>query len=197
VRKPLTLLVPLGLLVLGLIAGLLYWPRWQAPADSGEERLRQRAESYYRAQRLVDYRSLAQHFTPARQLGERAELEKQSANTDGAFSRFDETTQSDLKRSAETIIGEELSIEVDGDWALTSGSGIIFTEGAESPIPLAETVWVRSGGEWWVYMLRQSEMNYYGNPPERWRRLLERQQKIGSPDPFAGQQQSIPGGGNG
>lgn len=160
------------LLLLAAGLGLAAAPRYHPPADSGEARLRERAAGFYRAQRLFDYLSIARYFTPARQHVEGIELARFAAGRAAQRRGFDKQTIADFEKSAATITPDSIEVELDGDWAVTRCTCTVIVEGVEVPMPLDAEVWVRSGGDWWVYQLTNAELEAYGNPPDFARSLV-------------------------
>ena len=154
------------------LGGYLLRPRYQPPAESGEARLRQRAVEFYRAQCLVDYGTIARLYTPARQVDEQQELRAEIDKFAETVRHFQPDTLSDLAASAETVTADALEVEIDGDWAVTAGERLIVTEGYEIPTELDQVVWVRNGGDWWIYTMTQAELIAYGNPPDFARKLV-------------------------
>ncbi|MCH7471374.1 hypothetical protein IIA79_00275 [bacterium] len=160
---------PVLLVLCTLIAAALGYAtaqRYAAPQESGEERLRQRAEALYTAQRLFDVAAIGRIFTPARQHAETDELLDNAAKQAAVFKSFKHETREELKQSAATISGADLEVELEGDWAVTWGKAKYYMDGIEIPITLEKVVWMRSGGEWWVYQMTDDELIAYGNPPD-------------------------------
>ena len=160
------LLVILGCAVAGAAAGWLLAPRYTPPADDGEARLRARATEYYRALQTKDLWTINRLYSPARQVADRDDLVKLAEYEAGLFERFQDKTKEQLRGNAAGILPENLEVEIDGDWAVTSGVLIMTQEEQEIPVPLGEMSWVRTGGDWWIYIRRPSELNAYGNPPD-------------------------------
>ena len=188
--------IVIAALVIGALAGYLYWPRWQPPTEEGETRVRQRAETYYRAQRGADFRGLAQHFTPARQVAEEKELKAQIAKSEQDRSRFVEATLKELEKGAESIKGADIIVLLEDNWAVTSGTSKLYVGESTINFPLDEVVWVFSGGEWWAFSNTSTELNAYGNPPDATRKVLERQRLMNRApgSSFMQQKQAAPAG---
>ena len=169
-RIGISILAIVALAALGALAGWLTLPRYTPPADSGEARLRERAEQFYRAIQIKDHGTLAQLYTPARQIAEAEELRQKAIDEAQLFQRFQEDTREQLAENAKSIHAAELEVEIEGDWAVTAGSvTAVHHDGEEErsiEIPIGQLVWVRSGGDWWVYKRKNSELNAYGNPPQ-------------------------------
>jgi len=174
-----SLLLILLLALLGAAAGYFTAPRYQAPADGGEGRLRARAEAYYRALQVKDATTIVTSYTPARQVREREELRKRARHEEQVFSRFEPATRDKLRESSLTIRADELEVRLEGDWAVTNGNITVHPIEAEpektAEIPIGEVVWLRTGGDWWVYEWRASEIQAYGNPPDFALKLLKKQ----------------------
>ncbi|MBN2083556.1 hypothetical protein JW859_15280 [bacterium] len=158
--------IVLGAVVIGAALGYLLTPRYNPPADDGEARLRERATEYYRALQIKDLWTISRLYTPARQLADRDDIVKLAEYEAGLFQRFEEKTKQQLQGNAAGILPENLEVKIYGDWAVTGGV-LMITEGErEIPVPLGEMSWVRTGGDWWIYIRRPSELNAYGNPPD-------------------------------
>jgi hypothetical protein len=175
----LSLLLILLLALIGAAAGYFTAPRYRAPANSGEERLRARAEAYYRALQVKDATTIVTSYTPARQLKEREELRQRARHEEQMFSRFEPATQDKLRESSLTIRADELEVQLEGDWAVTNGNITVHPIETEpermAQIPIGEVVWLRTGGDWWIYEWRMSEIQAYGNPPDFALKLLKKQ----------------------
>jgi hypothetical protein len=166
-------IIVLVLAVLAVLAGWLTTPRYRPPADSGEDRLRERALEYYKASRELDYQRMSRLFTPARQESEEAQLRDEIAEKQETYRSLNEETKQDLKSIADSITPDRLTFDVEGDWAVAGGTCDIMTAEGLRPLPLSDTVWVRDSGDWWLFSLKNAELNAYGNPPEFARQKLE------------------------
>jgi len=165
--------IVLALAILAGIAGWLTTPRYRAPGDSGDDRLRQRAVAYYRASRLLDFEGMSRLFTPARQESQTDYLRDNIREKRETYNSLSQSTRDDLQFSADSISPDRLTLKVDGDWAVTSGTCDMRMDGDPVRAPLADIVWVRNAGEWWVYSLTNEELNAYGNPPDFARKTFE------------------------
>lgn len=166
-------IIVLVLAILAAVAGWLISPRYRAPADDGEARLRQRAVEYYRASRELDYATMCQLFTPARQLAEAEQLRGEIADKRDTYQALADATKQDLEFAAGSITEERIDLQVEGDWAVVGGTCDIAGESGPRALPLTETVWVRNAGDWWLYSLTYEELNAYGNPPDFAREKFE------------------------
>lgn len=164
--------VMLAVVVIAALIGYLTMPRYRAPAVGGEERLRQRAVEFYRAQKQVDYLAMARMFTPARQLADGEALKGDARDRARESARFSESTKSDLKKTANAITSDLIDVEVKGRWAVTRGESTVFTEGHQLDVPLDDMVWVEVEGDWWVYSMTPDELNAYGNAADFARKVL-------------------------
>jgi len=160
------------LCLLAAVLGFAAAPHYRPPAESGEARLRARAVQFYRAQLSFDFWGIAQCYTPAQQLAQASKLADFAASRASQRQGFDEATLKDLQRSADTVTADKLTVQIEGDWAVTGGTVEVVVEGGQVPYPLEQEVWVRTGGEWWMYSMSNEEMAAYGNPPDFARQLL-------------------------
>jgi hypothetical protein len=152
--------------LLGIGLGWLLAPRMHAPAGDTEELLRARATEYYRASRLLDREAMVRMFTPARQLAETTELRQEAEATRAAAAKLSETERKEAAETAAGIKPGELVVELEGDWAVTGGMYQLVVVGSRITSPLEQLVWVRHGGQWWVYAFTPDERNHYGHPPD-------------------------------
>lgn len=149
-------------------------PHYRPPKDSGEARLRERAAKYYKATRLFDYLAMSQLYTPAKQVAQQQELLEDNEKYLASFSMFDETNQAGLLKSAQSITPDSLEVKLEGDWAATWGVAKYPTANTELTIQLEKMVWVRSGGDWWIYTWTLPEIAAYGNPPDESYEMLKK-----------------------
>jgi len=156
----------LALTALAIVAGWLATPRYRSPADSGEGRLKERAVEYYKASRRLDYGAMCVLFTPARQMTEADQLRRDIRDKQATYEAMNEATKKNLQFSADSVTAERIVLEIEGDWAVANGSCDIQGDSGPLTIPLPDTVWVRTDGEWWLYSLKNEELNAYGNPPD-------------------------------
>ena len=156
----------------GAAAGWLTAPRYQPMVDCGEERLRERAAEFYRAAHLMDYWTMVRHYTPAWQQADADNLRKLADDRLQMYSTFKDKTRADMQRGSDSIAAKDIEVEREGDWAVTRGEAIIYEGDLEIPFPLEELVWLRTGGDWWVYQRKYPELRAYGNPPDFARELL-------------------------
>jgi len=169
VRIPSSLLYLAAVLIgLGLAVALTR-PR---PHDETQAELQAKAVEYYKASKVFDFRTMASLYSPAYQQAEAAELRDLAARRVREFSNFKEQTRKDLQYSADSISLESVRVEVEGDWAVSSGTFKMNIDGQDNNIDLEEMVWLRSDGQWWIYQLKPIELSAYGNPPDRFRQLL-------------------------
>lgn len=140
---------------------------YKAPAESGLPRLQERAMQFYRASSTFDYETMAQLYTPAQQQADKLELNKLARRWKQSFeNEFDESHRRDLISTAEALSLEQMEVRMEGDWALVQGQHDIYVEGKVVSMGLEPSVWVRSGGDWWMYQLSDAELIAYGNPPD-------------------------------
>lgn len=168
---------PILMLVFALAGALLGWnsvPHYRPPAASGETRLRERAAQYYKATRLFESLKMSQLYTPAKQLAEQADLLQKSEKFLATFAALEESNQSNLRTAADSITPGSLELELEGGWATTWGSCVYPTENSQVTIKLDTMVWVRSGGDWWIYTWTKPEIAAYGNPPDASYELLKK-----------------------
>lgn len=168
------------LTLLGAALGYMLVPHYHRPSANAEARLRERALSYYQASRRFDFASMVQVYSPANQLHNKEKLGKQIAQRSSERSRMNPATLASQAKAAESIQATDIKIQIEGDWAVTSGRSAAPTQG-EAPaamVPLEPVVWVRNHGDWWIYQLLREELAAYGNPPDFARDLLKRQEQI-------------------
>jgi hypothetical protein len=115
---------------------------------------------------------MTQLFTPAQQLAQAEALAKKAAEFRGQFDKSDDKTKADLRYAADSITTDRISVEIDGDWALTNGEYSMPADGGDFKVPADILVWVRSGGDWWIFQLEDEPLNHYGNPPDKMREPL-------------------------
>lgn len=166
--------------VAGAVAGYLLAPRYQAPADSSEAHLKERAAEYYKAIQVRDHGTMGCMYTPARQLAESEKLRDMALEQAQMFQNFKPETRATFEATAESITADSIDVELDGDWAVTTGMATTDAGGSPIPIGLGEVVWVRNSGEWWVFSMTYDELNAYGNAPDFARVILKDQQKYGA-----------------
>jgi hypothetical protein len=171
-------------------AGYATVPHYYRPASNGEDRLRERAAEYYRQAHLLRLDEMQKFFTPAHQVGTAEKLLKESAKNREASAKASKTTLEQLKKSVQSITPESLELQRQGNWAVTGGSYVVPGEGGNPsvPIPLENVVWLRTSGDWWVYVLEENELACYGNPPDFARgvvakRAFDKQQRKLMTDP--------------
>ena len=164
---------------IGAGIGFATAPRYTPPAAADEARLRRRAEVFYHGMQLMDFSSMAQRYTPARQMEDHAELAKIAADRARSYMHFKSETRAQMLESIKSINAGELDIRLEGDWAVTRGSRIIHEKGQDIPIPLQALVWLRTDGDWWVYQMKPCELLAYGSPPDFARDLLVDQESAG------------------
>lgn len=156
--------------VVVLLAGLAGWQsarEYSPPADSGEERLVQRALEFHRASAVFDYSTMVAMYSPAYQVANAEELRRKARRWKETFELdFDEEHRADLQSTADALSREDLQIRIEGDWALVKGQHDVYVEGRPVRMSLDQTVWVRTGGDWWMYQLTNPELEAYGNPPD-------------------------------
>jgi hypothetical protein len=165
--------------VAGAVTGYLLAPRYQVPEDSSEAYLQGRAAEYYRAIQVRDHGTMGCMYTPARQLAESERLRNMALEQAQMFSNFQPETRATFLATAESIDADSIDVELEGDWAVTTGIATTDAGGTPVPIGLGEVVWVRDSGEWWVFAMTYDELNAYGNPPDFARKILKDQAKYG------------------
>jgi hypothetical protein len=165
-------------LLLLLIVAACAWAGWQSvphyspPPAADEARLRERAAEFYRASRVFDTLTMGRTYTPARQLAETEKLQQDAEEKRRMFEQLDAESRSNLEISATSVDPAALSVEIDGDWAETSGTCTYPAGETEVEVKLERLVWVRSGGDWWVYTWTNPEIAAYGNPSLEAMKLL-------------------------
>jgi hypothetical protein len=160
--------VAILIVLLGAAAGYATAPRYHAPQAADETRLKQRAVEYYRAARRLDMRGMAQLYTPAHQLQQQGGLAELVAQNIVERSKMQPQRLAEQDIAAGAIDAGKIEVEANGDWAVTSGRYTIPAVGKDPamPAPLEPVVWVRTDGDWWVYLLEADELACYGNPPD-------------------------------
>lgn len=176
-----SLVVIILLALVGAAAGYLTASHYQAPAQGGDARLRERAETYYRAIQVKDYQVVTGLYTPARQLAEADELRKTISQQRKLFNSFKPETRKTLRANSLTVKAADLDVQLEGDWAVTNGSVTDYPY-PDKPdksvqIPIGKVVWMRTGGDWWVYQQKTSELQAYGNPPDFALRVIKMQKQ--------------------
>ena len=166
-------LISLALVAIAGLAGWFSAAEYRPPADSGEERLEQRALEFYRASSTFDYETMVQLYTPAQQVADSEELNKKARRWKDTFEvDFDEDHRRDLLATADALTSDDLEIRLEGDWALITGLHDVYAEGRPVRMQLDPSVWVRTGGDWWMYQMSVPELSAYGNPPDFARKIL-------------------------
>jgi hypothetical protein len=164
-------------LLVGLGLGRALAPRYHAPVDSGEARLRARAVELYQAGRLFDMLKIHQLYTPARQLAEKDALLKEATKQGSRWDTFDEKTKKEQEASAAKVVPDSVQVQLyTGDgwgWAVTSGKAVLLVEGQEIEQQLEQVIWVQNNGDWWIYEQTPDELNAYGNPPDPILKILQ------------------------
>ncbi|MCB1217942.1 hypothetical protein KDL44_11155 [bacterium] len=152
------------------IAALLGWTsaaQYSPPAEAGDARLRERALEFYQASAKFDFETMVRIYTPAIQVAEKTELNRRARRWGETFQvEFDDSHRQDLLDTAAAISLEDMEFRIEGDWALVTGSHDVHVEGQIVRMGLDPTVWVRTGNDWWMYQLDNSELIAYGNPPD-------------------------------
>jgi hypothetical protein len=169
---------PLSILLVaaGAAVGYLSVPHYNPPHNAGEPRLRERAAAYYQASRRFDMQGMARLYTPAYQLSKDGKLAKIVEANNLQRSRSSEAKLREFEAAARGIDPAHIETQVDGDWAVTSGTANLpAADGKPAQrVPLETIVWVRSAGDWWVCQMQYDEIRSYGNPPDFARNLLSR-----------------------
>lgn len=160
----------------GVALGFALAPKYQPPNASGQGRLRQRAEEFYRGLRQLDYSAAARMMTPARQYADTTDLRGKIDMTADSRHKLTSGARDVLAKAAQTIVAERLELQVEGNWAVTSGTCATYNEGVEIPMLLEQLVWVWTDGDWWNYSMSTAELAAYGNPPDFARQILLKQQ---------------------
>jgi hypothetical protein len=157
-------------LVVVLAAGGYGWltaREYKAPSESGMPRLQERALLFYRASSRFDYETMARLYTPAEQQANKLELNKLARRWKQSFeNEFEESHRNDLIKTAEALNLEQMEFRMEDDWALVKGRHDIYVEGKPVSMALEPSVWMCSGGDWWMYQLSDAELIAYGNPPD-------------------------------
>lgn len=161
---PAALLIVIG----GALAGYLSVPHYRPPNSADEARLRERAAEFYRASRLFDMAAMVRLYTPARQLGDTAQLDGLVRQRRADIARMKPETRWQHEQAAAGVNPDKLELRIEGDWAVTSGTAALpaSADHAGSEVPLESIVWLKTDGDWWIYLLHPSELVCYGNPPD-------------------------------
>ena len=176
------------LILLAIVAACAWagWqsvPHYQPPAAADEARLRQRAAEYYRATRVFDMQAMARLYSPARQAADAQALLADIELKRGMWQQLDQESRSNLEVSAESVDAAALDVSIDGDWAETSGTCSYPAGNSQVEVTLDRMIWIRTGGDWWIYTWKTPEIAAYGNPPLeamellKQRRTMENRQK--------------------
>ena len=165
-------LISLLVIIVGLALGYYIAPKYQPPKEAGQGRLRKRAATFYRALRQMDYLGATRLMTPARQYAEAAQLRVEAQATKSRHDKLSAESQASLTKNADSIQAEQLSIRVEGDWALTSGLSDVYEGGQPVRLALEDLVWICVDGDWWNYDMTTAELAAYGNPPDFARDVL-------------------------
>jgi hypothetical protein len=157
-------------ILLGLGLGRILAPRYHAPADSSDARLKSRAVELYQAGRLFDAQRIRQLYTPARQAADADQLLKEAKRQHAYWNELDDAARAEQTESAKKITLDLIEVESyigEGwGWAITSGTAPLLVDGHEVPQTLDRVVWVLADGDWWIYDRTPVELNAYGNPPD-------------------------------
>ena len=170
---------PVLAVVCTLVGAGLGWnstAHYRPPAESGAERLRERAAEYYRASTLFDYLAMAQLYTPAKQIAEQQVLLESAKKYQVSFSQLAKANQAALRTVAQAISPAALEVELDGNWASTGGNYLYPAGSSEISLEFDQMVWVKSEGDWWIYTWTKPEISAYGNPPDASYKLLRQRQ---------------------
>lgn len=175
----------------GAAAGYCSVPHYTRPASSGEDRLRARALAYYRASRTFDMAAMQRLFTPAHQVGSVDKLHKLAQKSRDELAKAKPSFMEHAREQAAQLKPEGLKLQVEGNWAVVGGSFTIPGSGDNPAVdqPLEPTVWVRTSGDWWMFLLEPDELACYGNPPDFARQIVAKHpfdsnqlKKIDDPD---------------
>jgi hypothetical protein len=174
VRIPAALLYLIAaVLGLGLAFGLTR-PRAH---DEGIPELEAKVVRFYKAGKVFDYYTMSALYTPALQLDEAGELKDVAGRRKEEYSRFKEDTRKDLQFQADSISADSVELDIEGDWAVSSGVYRMNIDGEATEIPLEQLVWYRYMGQWWVFQNKPIELAAYGNAPDKFRMLLIKPQQ--------------------
>jgi hypothetical protein len=153
-------------LALGGLVGYLLAPKMQAPRISKQQLLEQRAVEFYAASRRLDRWAMARMFTPARQLQQADKLREEAEAVAKAAAARSATEKKEAEETARGVTAEDLEVQVEGNWAVTSGKYELIVSGQKIPSRLDRIVWVFDDGQWWQYNFEVVERNSYGHPPD-------------------------------
>jgi hypothetical protein len=155
----------LGLAV-GAVAGWLLAPRMHVPRMGKEELLRQRAVAYYAASRRLDRLGMLRLTTPARQLAQADKLREDARKIAETAARQPADQRREAEETAAGIKPEDIEVQLEGNWATTTGKYNLIIAGQKIPSQLDRTLWVYDDGQWWQYSFEPPERNAYGHPPD-------------------------------
>jgi hypothetical protein len=167
---PAALLIVIG----GAVAGFLSVPHYRPPHQADEARLRARAVALYRASRRFDMAAMAKLYTPAHQLQSGDKLRKLVDKLAQDAARATPAAREATEAAARSVTADKLKLRLEGDWAVTTGRFTMPGEHGKAgvEVPLEPIVWVRTDGDWWVYLLEPDELSCYGNPPDFARNIV-------------------------
>jgi hypothetical protein len=151
---------------IGVAVGWTLAPRLRTGSGDPEQQLRARAAEYYAASRRLDKWTMVRAFTPARQLEETDVLRRDADATSKAAAKLSADNRRDAELTAAGIKPEALDVQLEGDWAVTRGNYSLIVGDKKIEQLLDPLVWVRHGGQWWVYDFKLYERNTYGHPPD-------------------------------
>ena len=158
-------LISIAVIALAAVAGWFTAGEYKAPAQAGEERLQERVLEFYASGARFDFESMMRLYTPAQQHADSEALRKKARRWKSMFELdFDDSHRADLAATAEAYGDAEFEIRVEGDWALVAGRHDVFADSEKFRMDLDPSVWVRTGGDWWMYQLSDAELVAYGNP---------------------------------
>jgi hypothetical protein len=153
-------------LAIGALVGYLLAPKMHVPHVGKEELLRQRAVEFYAASRRLDRWTMVRMFTPARQLEQADKLRKDAEGIVKAAEARSANEKKEAEETASGIKAGDIKVQLEGNWAVTSGKYNIVAFGTNVPAQLDRLVWVYDGGQWWQYNFELPERNAYGHPPD-------------------------------
>jgi hypothetical protein len=155
----------LGLAV-GALVGYLLAPKMHVPRMDKKQLLVQRAVQYYAASRRLDRWTMVRMFTPARQIEQADKLRDEAEGIARAAAARSADERKEAEETAGGIKAADLDVQIEGNWAVTSGNYDLIAFGQHIPAALDRIAWVYDDGQWWQYNFENVERNSYGHPPD-------------------------------
>lgn len=140
----------------------------------------------------MEYNEATKMMSPARQYIETAKLRDAAKATQLSQDKLSASTRDNLRKAAETILADKLKVRIEGNWALTSGSSVVYENGNPLPFALEDLVWICVDGDWWNYDMTPVELATYGNPPDFARNALLVKKNLPTIRDFTGASEDLP-----